>query len=34
MMLLSVVAALSLLAIPAAFGFIQLREFSRERKQR
>lgn len=34
MMLLSVVAALGLLAIPTAFGFLQLREFSRERKQR
>lgn len=34
MMLINVVAALCLLAIPTTFGFLQLRDFSRERKQR
>ncbi len=34
MMLMSALAALCLVAVPAAFGVLQLREFSRERKQR
>ncbi len=34
MMLMSVLAALCLLAVPTAFGVLQLRDFSRERKQR
>ncbi len=34
MMLMSALAALCLIAVPTAFGVLQLREFSRERKQR
>ncbi len=34
MMLLNVFAAICMLAIPAAFGVLQLRDFSRERTQR
>jgi len=34
MMLLSALAALCVLALPTAFGVLQVREFSRERKQR
>ncbi len=34
MMLMSVLAAVCLLAIPAAFGVLQIRDYSRERKQR
>ena len=34
MMLMSVLAALCLLAVPTAFGLLQIRDFSRERKQR
>ncbi len=34
MMLMSAFAALCLVALPTAFGVIQILEFSRERKQR
>ncbi len=34
MMLMSALAALCLVALPTAFGVLQLRQFSRERKQR
>ena len=34
MTLMSVLAALCLLAVPTAFGVLQIRDFSRERKQR
>ena len=34
MMLMSVLAALCLLAVPTTFGVLQILEFSRERKQR
>ena len=34
MMLLSVLAALCLIAVPTAFGVLQVRDFSRERTQR
>jgi hypothetical protein len=34
MMLLSAFAAICIVAIPAAFGVLQLRDFSRERTQR
>lgn len=34
MMLMSALAAFCLLALPTAFGVMQVRDFSRERKQR